>query len=743
MIPVSETDTYTDDNSSNDPSEYESHSIILHADIHATGCPNIVEPDRKTTKRPSLGRRSMSTKRPSLPRRSNRLSALSPPNIVDPHLGNEVAKLFRSQQTYIEAKLDSIKPVTPVHSKVPKVYQKTVASKKVPTTNSKKTYKKKVSTKKVPKNSRKGVPKPDGNPLHGNVRRTLTQIFPGLSSDSSDESKKGFATLVNHVETFVKKNADDPLVDEDRQVMIIKDVILDLYPKQNFFHLLHRWARKKPLSFVNDSLNAIKVINDLFPQKSLIDLLFEFQSLGVKPRQPGEKSAYLPFNDSTDKRYAEIVLRFDVSTDLMYTTLQCMTPAFLASLRMDSVNHVRNFKFPARGNHGLSVTAPAPPPHHKTKKRKTIVTISTEEGPVTDSPVGSSEDEATSEDRPVSESPAAYSEDRPVSESVAACSNDEAASKEHPVTESPVSESPAACSNDEAASKEHPVTDSPVGSSEDKATSEDRPVSESPAASSNDEAASKEHPVTESPDLQCEPCLHYNLPHGYDLDWEIHLIRFVSSPQSNQTLGAEIHREAFPMTANCGKHPTRGNHCHVKRLRKDGLASQCRLQEGDWFLRPMDMSLLPQWSNGELTSGTLESAIRDYETTKDPPKLANFDEIKKGWSKESYPGYRPIRVLRRKSRSNTQNTTSHSSKKSEYLPTSRHTNQANFEECPASKKCCVGRCRDDASSKEPLVNKNPSEERPFTESPDDAAAPEEHPAEDLPSNKNNNNNLII
>ena len=180
-------------------------------------------------------------------------------------------------------------------------------------------------------------------------------------------------------------------------------------------------------------------------------------------------------------------------------------------------------------------------------------------------------------------------------------------------------------------------------------------------------------------DLQCKSCIdngndigfqipptnaisppEYDLPHGYDVDWEIHLINIVSPrinpssplPQPNHTvqpLGAVIVREAFPMTANCGKRQTQRNHCLVKRLREDGLAIRCRLQEGDWFLCPMDMSLLPQWSKGELTSGTLESAIRDYETNKDPPKLATFDEIQK-WSKESYPRYRPIRVLRKRTR---------------------------------------------------------------------------------------------
>ncbi len=195
-------------------------------------------------------------------------------------------------------------------------------------------------------------------------------------------------------------------------------------------------------------------------------------------------------------------------------------------------------------------------------------------------------------------------------------------------------------------------------------------------------AAIQESPTTKTlnilsqnmDDLQCEPCFDdqnkrrltmpsttntttlpiRDLPQGYDLDWEIHSIRIVphlknssSSPGRSQALGAVISREAFPMTVKSG---VQRNHCVVKRLHEDGVAMRCGLKQGDWFLRPMDMTSLPQWSNGDLSSKILNSAIREYKT-KSLPRLATFDEIQE-WSKESFAEYRPIRVLRKKSVAN-------------------------------------------------------------------------------------------
>ena len=153
-----------------------------------------------------------------------------------------------------------------------------------------------------------------------------------------------------------------------------------------------------------------------------------------------------------------------------------------------------------------------------------------------------------------------------------------------------------------------------------------------------------------------------DLPHGYDLDWEIHPIRIVppptvareeSSPQA-LFLGIVIGRNTFPLIATReekGEQPrrrTQKTHCLVKRLPDDGMGIRCGLQQGDWFLRPMDVS--------SLTLPLSQSAIRNYEIN-GPLKLATFDEIQE-WLKESSPSssssitrsYRPIRVLRRRRR---------------------------------------------------------------------------------------------
>ena len=212
----------------------------------------------------------------------------------------------------------------------------------------------------------------ENNDLKTTVHQSLSHIFPGKAQNTDQYVQKDFNTLVSNVSKYITEHhVKESLVDVNQQVEIITETLLDLYPKQNFFHLLHRWGRRKKISFVNDALNSTKVINDLFPERSLINLIFNCRSFGVKPKTQRSEKASFMFNDIRDPNYAAVILKINASCDILYSSVTTVSPSFMTSLRMDSINHPQQFPFPTRPLHDnkWSKVSLAPPPHNPGNKK--------------------------------------------------------------------------------------------------------------------------------------------------------------------------------------------------------------------------------------------------------------------------------------------------------------------------------------------------------------------------------------
>jgi len=166
-------------------------------------------------------------------------------------------------------------------------------------------------------------------------------------------------------------------------------------------------------------------------------------------------------------------------------------------------------------------------------------------------------------------------------------------------------------------------------------------------------------------DLQCEPPMatrpepqsgiptapKFDLPKGYELDWEIHPIRIIPSSKESsfgctQELGIVIVRGAFPSKINEGGQ-TQRPHCLVSKVHEGGMGISSGLKPGDWFLRPMDVSA---YSNSKPSAGLFKSAVQNYEAH-GPLQLATFDETSE-WCKECFSEYRPILILRKRKPTN-------------------------------------------------------------------------------------------
>ena len=166
-------------------------------------------------------------------------------------------------------------------------------------------------------------------------------------------SDSDLSVLTDLVERFVAREqlGDDP-VHRAKQLESIYKLVMNVYPKKSFYHLITRWSRKKKQDFIKDSLNTVLVLNSHCGDIEFDRFLDRCREITIIP-PVNNRRKYLCMTMNTNKKYrpvrnaSTLVTQLDMTMQLMYKGISSITDITLSGIRMDKVSKKQLFTLPS------------------------------------------------------------------------------------------------------------------------------------------------------------------------------------------------------------------------------------------------------------------------------------------------------------------------------------------------------------------------------------------------------------